>query len=105
MEVNSLCSWKLKWTLPLLSAVVLSCTQCLTPCLTPPFNSLRKAHRSQQAELAKVKLIIVRAPAYVCVSERYQVSLSLPSYILTSSNFLIPSLKLQPPRRGIFGWF
>jgi len=26
MEVNSLRSWKLKWTLPLLSAVVLSCT-------------------------------------------------------------------------------
>ena len=34
MEVNSLRSWKLKRTLHLLSAVVLSCTQCITSTLT-----------------------------------------------------------------------
>ena len=40
MEVNSLRSWKLKWTIVFLLTKVLSCTECLTPCWQSQLNSL-----------------------------------------------------------------
>jgi hypothetical protein len=58
MEVNSLRSWKLKWTLHLLLAVVLSCTQCLTPYLTSPLTPCAKRITPSKQSLRKLSNII-----------------------------------------------
>ena len=56
MEVNSLRSWKLKWTLHLLLAVVLSCTQCLTPYLTSPLTPCAKRIIPSKQSLRKLNI-------------------------------------------------
>ena len=57
MEVNSLRSWKLKWTLPVAISSSIVLHVVLYSLFNSPFNSLRKAHNSQQAELAKVEIL------------------------------------------------